>query len=69
MSNRVRCRRWLPATKRAPRWRMRCSGGDEFAAKGFHAEPFADAVAAVSGAALSFFMSHGGFLTDDSTEC
>ena len=31
-----------------------------FAAKFFHAEPFADAVAAVLDAALSLFMSHWG---------
>ena len=29
-----------------------------FAAKFFHAQPFADAIAAVLNAALSFFMSH-----------
>ena len=34
------------------------AGDDRFAAKFFHAEPFADAVAAVLDAALSFFMSH-----------
>src|ERR1017187_8770025 len=34
------------------------AGGDRFAAKRFHAEPFADAVAAVADAALTFLMCH-----------
>ncbi len=34
------------------------AGDDQFAAKFLHAEPLADAVAAVLNAALSFFMSH-----------
>ena len=34
------------------------AGDDRFAAKFFHAQPLADAVAAVLDAALSFFMSH-----------
>ena len=34
------------------------AGDDRFAAKFFHAQPFADAVAAILDAALSFFMSH-----------
>ena len=34
------------------------AGDDHFAAELFHAEPFANAVAAVLDAALSFFMSH-----------
>src|SRR5207302_290457 len=35
------------------------SGDDRFAAESFYAETFADAVAAVLNAALSFFMCHG----------
>ena len=34
------------------------AGGDERAAKFLHAEPFADAVATVADAALTFFMCH-----------
>ena len=34
------------------------AGGDEFAAKFFYAEPFADAVAPVANAALTFLMCH-----------
>ena len=34
------------------------AGHDQLAAKFFHAQPLADAVAAVLNAALSFFMSH-----------
>src|SRR5215469_3040514 len=34
------------------------TGDDQFAAEFFHAQPFADAIAAVLDAALSFFMSH-----------
>ena len=34
------------------------AGDDHFAAKFFHAQTFADAIAAVLNAALSFFMSH-----------
>src|SRR5262245_12334702 len=34
------------------------AGGDELSAKSFHAEPFADAVAAVADVALTFLMCH-----------
>src|SRR5581483_2905715 len=34
------------------------AGGDEFSAKTFHAQPFADAIAPVPDAALTFFMCH-----------
>jgi hypothetical protein len=36
------------------------TGNDQLAAESFHTQPFADAVAAVFDAALSFFMSHWG---------
>src|SRR5581483_3453850 len=38
------------------------AGGDERAAKFFYAKPFADAVASVLDAALTFFMCHKFFL-------
>ena len=53
---------FLPATNLAAALADNdASGGDKFAAKRLHAQPFADAVASVANAALTFFMCHKFF--------
>ena len=41
------------------------AGGDRFAAIRFHAEPFADAVAAVTNAALTFLVCHKKLMVEE----
>ena len=44
------------------------AGADKFAAVGFYTEPFADTVASVANASLTFLMSHNVFLCLNKSE-